>query len=93
MTRLSLLHAIPLILLASACAPREVPVEVRIANAFPAVNVVAVAETDPVGTAAADAADDARHQGVACGAGASPRMEAPICISVVPSVPAIFSIR
>ena len=42
----------------SACAPREVPVEVRIANALPAVSVVAAAETDPVGTAAADAADD-----------------------------------
>ncbi len=41
-----------------ACAPREVPVEVRIANALPAVNVTASAETDPVGTAAADAADD-----------------------------------
>lgn len=42
----------------SACAPREVPVEVRIANALPANNVTAAAETDPVGTAAADAADD-----------------------------------
>jgi 3-phytase len=45
-------------LLLSACAPMEVPVAVRIANALPAANVVARAETDPVGTAAADAADD-----------------------------------
>lgn len=42
----------------TACAPREIPVEVRIANALPAVNVAAAAETDPVGTAAEDAADD-----------------------------------
>lgn len=52
---------LPLLLLSpalSACAPREVPVEVRIANALPADNVTATAETDPVGTAAADAADD-----------------------------------
>lgn len=45
-------------LLIAACAPREVPVEVRIADALPADNVTAAAETDPVGTAAADAADD-----------------------------------
>ena len=45
-------------MLVAGCAPREVPVAVRIANALPAVNVVAAAETDPVGTAAADAADD-----------------------------------
>jgi 3-phytase len=35
-----------------------VPVEVRFAKALPAVNVTASAETEPVGTAAADAADD-----------------------------------
>lgn len=50
--------ALPLTLILPGCAPREVPVEVRIANALPAVNVTATAETDPVGTAAADAADD-----------------------------------
>ena len=53
-----LLPLLALLPLAAACAPREVPVEVRIANALPAVNVTAAAETDPVGTAAADAADD-----------------------------------
>lgn len=42
----------------SACAPREIPVEIRIANALPAANVSAAAETAPVGTSAADAADD-----------------------------------
>jgi 3-phytase len=41
-----------------ACAPREIPLEVRIAKALPAVTVTATAETDPVGTAADDAADD-----------------------------------
>jgi 3-phytase len=40
------------------CAAREVPVAVRIANALPAVNVMASAETVPVGTSKADAADD-----------------------------------
>lgn len=40
------------------CAAPEVPVEIRVANALPAVSVTASAETDPVGTAAADAADD-----------------------------------
>ncbi|MDX3909619.1 MAG: phytase [Sphingobium sp.] len=42
----------------SACAPQEVPVETRIANAAPAVSVRARGETAPVGTANADAADD-----------------------------------
>jgi 3-phytase len=56
--KLSLLLMLMLAIPAAACAPREVPVEVRIANALPAVNVVATTETDPVGTAAADAADD-----------------------------------
>ena len=50
--------ALPFALLLPGCAPREVPVEIRIANALPAVNVTAAGETDPVGTAAADAADD-----------------------------------
>lgn len=44
----------------SACTTTEteVPVEVRIANATPAVNVTARGETTPVGTPNADAADD-----------------------------------
>ncbi|WP_116970305.1 phytase [Blastomonas sp. UPD001] len=45
-------------LLAVACAPKEIPLEVRIANALPAVDVPASGETVPVGTANADAADD-----------------------------------
>lgn len=45
-------------LLAGACAPKEIPLETRIANALPAVDVPATAETVPVGTANADAADD-----------------------------------
>lgn len=48
---------IPALVLAG-CAPGEIPLSVRIANALPAANVVARAETDPVGTSAADAADD-----------------------------------
>lgn len=44
--------------LLTACAAPEVPVAVRIANALPAANVLAVTETVPVGTSAADAADD-----------------------------------
>lgn len=47
-----------LALLASGCAPKEVPLEVRIANALPAIDVPATGETVPVGTANADAADD-----------------------------------
>lgn len=44
----------------AACAPveKEIPVEVRIANATPAVTVTARGETTPVGTPNADAADD-----------------------------------
>lgn len=38
-------------LLASACAPKEIPLEVRIANALPAIDVPATVETVPVGTA------------------------------------------
>lgn len=41
-----------------ACAERELPIEVRIANADPAVSVTARGETEPVGTNNADAADD-----------------------------------
>ncbi len=41
-----------------ACAPKELPIEARIANATPAVTVTARGETTPVGTANADAADD-----------------------------------
>lgn len=55
-----LITSLPALLFAvlPGCAPREIPVEVRIANALPAVSVTATAETDPVGTEAADAADD-----------------------------------
>lgn len=44
----------------SACSitEKEVPIEVRMANASPAVPVTARGETTPVGTANADAADD-----------------------------------
>ncbi|WP_420143371.1 phytase [Sphingobium sp.] len=47
-------------LIFSGCAtvPAEPPVEVRIANATPAVTVTARGETTPVGTPNADAADD-----------------------------------
>lgn len=44
--------------LLAACAARETPVETRIANALPAVTVMAKGETDAVATADADAADD-----------------------------------
>jgi 3-phytase len=47
-----------LALLATACAPKEVPLATRIANALPAIDVAATGETVPVGTANADAADD-----------------------------------
>ncbi|WP_202949944.1 phytase [Blastomonas sp. AAP53] len=55
---LPLLGTSLLALLASACAPSEIPLETRIANALPAVDIAASAETVPVGTANADAADD-----------------------------------
>lgn len=42
----------------SACAEREMPLAARIANALPAASVTARGETEPVGTANADAADD-----------------------------------
>lgn len=44
----------------TACSgsEKEIPLSVRIANAAPAVTVQARGETEPVGTAAADAADD-----------------------------------
>jgi len=45
-------------LLLSSCAAREVPLATRIANADPAATVAARGETEPVGTADADAADD-----------------------------------
>lgn len=41
-----------------SCTTAEVPVATRIANATPAVDVLARGETSPVGTANADAADD-----------------------------------
>lgn len=52
------LSASLLALLACACAPSEIPLATRIANALPATDVPATAETVPVGTANADAADD-----------------------------------
>ena len=60
MKRAATISAVALLtlVLLSGCMPREVPVAVRIANALPAVDIVAAAETEPVGTAAADAADD-----------------------------------
>ena len=45
-------------LTACTAAEQELPVEVRIANATPAVSVTARGETTPVGTPNADAADD-----------------------------------
>lgn len=42
----------------AGCAAGEVPVEIRIANATPALSVTARGETAPVGTSNADAADD-----------------------------------
>ncbi len=55
----SLTPLLPLLTLA-ACATgeREVPIDVRIARATPAVSVTARGETTPVGTSNADAADD-----------------------------------
>ncbi|MCI4591173.1 phytase [Sphingobium sp. BYY-5] len=47
-----------LLLTSCAATPVEIPVEVRIANATPAVTVIARGETTPVGTPNADAADD-----------------------------------
>lgn len=47
-----------LALLAGGCATAEEPVEVRIARSAPAATVQARGETEPVGTANADAADD-----------------------------------
>lgn len=57
MTR-PLRSALAVLVLLGGCATAEVPVAVRIANALPAADVVAAAETVPVGTSAADAADD-----------------------------------
>lgn len=42
----------------AGCAPTELPIETRIANALPAVTVQAKGETEAVATANADAADD-----------------------------------
>ena len=44
--------------LLAGCAPHEIPIETRIANALPAVTVQAKGETEAVATANADAADD-----------------------------------
>lgn len=45
-------------LVLAGCASSDIPLETRIANALPAVDVAAARETEPVGTANADAADD-----------------------------------
>lgn len=42
----------------TGCAPKELPLATRIANALPAIDIPANGETEPVGTANADAADD-----------------------------------
>lgn len=42
----------------AGCASQEIPLATRIANALPATDVAAARETEPVGTANADAADD-----------------------------------
>jgi 3-phytase len=53
------LLAMPALSLAlAACAAREIPVEQRIAASLPAAPVMARGQTEPVGTANADAADD-----------------------------------
>jgi 3-phytase len=54
----AVLGASLLALALAGCAPTEVPLATRIANALPAVDVAATGETEPVGTANADAADD-----------------------------------
>lgn len=56
--RIAVLSCSMLALLAAGCAPKEIPLATRIANALPAVDVAAMRETEPVGTANADAADD-----------------------------------
>lgn len=56
--RIAVFGASVLALTLAGCAPKEVPVATRIANALPAIDVAATAETVPVGTANADAADD-----------------------------------
>jgi 3-phytase len=50
--------ALALALSACATGEKELPIAQRIANADPAVTVLARGETEPVGTANADAADD-----------------------------------
>lgn len=57
-SRFALLGGIFVALSLAGCAPKEVPLATRIANALPAVDVPATVETVPVGTANADAADD-----------------------------------
>lgn len=56
--RIALMSCSLLVLILSGCAPKEVPLATRIANALPATDVAAARETEPVGTANADAADD-----------------------------------
>lgn len=56
--RIAVLTFSALALAVAGCAPKEVPLATRIANALPATDVSAARETEPVGTANADAADD-----------------------------------
>lgn len=56
--RLAFMSISLLALTLAGCASQEVPLATRIANALPAIDVAATAETVPVGTANADAADD-----------------------------------
>ncbi|MFN3819558.1 phytase [Blastomonas sp.] len=56
--RVALLGCSLFSLIVAACAPQEIPSATRIANALPAIDVAATRETEPVGTANADAADD-----------------------------------
>ncbi len=57
-SRTAVLSASLLALTLAGCAPKEVPLATRMANALPATDVAATMETVPVGTANADAADD-----------------------------------
>lgn len=56
--RIALLGCSLYALTLTGCALPDGPLETRIANALPAIDVAATRETEPVGTANADAADD-----------------------------------
>lgn len=57
-SRLNGYGSMMLAVLLASCAAPEIPVATRIANALPAQSVTAAGETEAVGTANADAADD-----------------------------------